>query len=875
MSKIDSERQGYPHFGEKVGDFISSGNPTIDRVRREITRSPTTPQNFGFRRSMAHMWARLLMCFGIDVSPALSLLGRGRLKVEDINPEDVDKHFRGVKRCLSKLDALQEDLLSKMPRSIRGSSDSTVSAGTGTRTWNLHRGDTHNSGKTDESGPTLGRLAWKYAMGQTWYSRPAVADGLVYAASPGRSTIAYCLDEETGDVVWTSYQDALANRHFTARISSSIEIAGDYLLVRETGSWGNSAPQQAVNVLYLDRDSGLVTKRVNAKHIDYRSGYAPMAANQKYLVYPYGAHEILTDPPVVTPLNLIACRRTDNDEKLLDLHVGDVYCDPVLDENHAYVLTADGTVLCLNCEGGRFVEWQRTVGGAIYARLTVEADFLYFGANDGKVYSLNKHDGTQRWCWETSVKEPRAAAMFSTPTICGQLVLIGAANRYLCCLDKNNGSLLWEYECSDWIRSRPICRDGVAFVATMDGKLLALRFDRSGCTTLWDTKITSCAILADPVFGSSQILVATSNLYLYAISERGGKILWRHSLLECTYLPNGKRILADGGSGGNHQSTPIVNDDKVFIGGSDRFVYAVDFDTGRFLWRFETDGQVSAAPVYNSGRIFFGQQGGSENFYCLEAETGLPQWRQTVGWVWASANITDGRIVACGVDGMIHCLEERTGAILWRYRTGGGSYPVPSIDGKLAYVGSWDGWYYALDLYSGKLIWKYYLAGRPDSGASLVNGGRIFFQGHGYVMEQHVPGDVFPKESGGLVCLDGRSGETKWKQGPSNASLAIDTKKERLFGTLSGHLCCIDANNGSVLWKRKPGGGVSGPTLAGDLLYTASSNSSFFDCLDVSGEEPKLLWRYVLNDIVGEPCPAVAGGRVFILAMDGCLYAFD
>ena len=89
-------------------------------------------------------------------------------------------------------------------------------------------------------------------------------------------------------------------------------------------------------------------------------------------------------------------------------------------------------------------------------------------------------------------------------------------------------------------------------------------------------------------------------------------------------------------------------------------------------------------------------------------------------------------------------MYKNTGQILWVKNVGGGSYPTPSIDNNTFFVGDWEGWYYAFDLASGNTKWKYYLSGRTDSGASLAHGGRVYIQGHGYVAEQLLPGEVVP-----------------------------------------------------------------------------------------------------------------------------------
>jgi hypothetical protein len=57
-------------------------------------------------------------------------------------------------------------------------------------------------------------------------------------------------------------------------------------------------------------------------------------------------------------------------------------------------------------------------------------------------------------------------------------------------------------------------------------------------------------------------------------------------------------------------------------------------------------------------------------------------------------------------------------------------------------------------------------------------------------------------------------------------------------------------------------------------LYSASSNSPFFTCFDIEDSKAEPLWQFKMNDCVGEPCPAIAGGTAFILCLHGNVYAF-
>ncbi|MFL2542527.1 MAG: hypothetical protein ACJ0UT_11250 [Candidatus Latescibacterota bacterium] len=134
--------------------------------------------------------------------------------------------------------------------------------------------------------------------------------------------------------------------------------------------------------------------------------------------------------------------------------------------------------------------------------------------------------------------------------------------------------------------------------------------------------------------------------------------------------------------------------------------------------------------------------------------------------------------------------------------------------------------------------------------------------------------EIVPHESGGLICLEQLMGVEIWKQVQSNVSLALNQEGRDMYGTVGQELRCLDTENGKASWSRNPGGGVSGPSIAGKRLYTASSNPPFFTCFDIEGNKAEPLWQFKMDDCVGEPCPAIAGGVAFILCLDWNAYAF-
>ncbi|HUB44479.1 MAG TPA: PQQ-binding-like beta-propeller repeat protein [Acetobacteraceae bacterium] len=137
---------------------------------------------------------------------------------------------------------------------------------------------------------------------------------------------------------------------------------------------------------------------------------------------------------------------------------------------------------------------------------------------------------------------------------------------------------------------------------------------------------------------------------------------------------------------------PTVVGGRIFIGGGDRKVHALDAKTGCLIWEFAPDAPVRTAvmiaPEDGSGRYaaFFGD--GRANAYALDAETGALLWKQKLdehpaaritGAPTAHAGVVYVPVASfeeatgtrnddqcCTFRGSVVALNARTGAHLWR-----------------------------------------------------------------------------------------------------------------------------------------------------------------------------------------------------------------
>ena len=66
-----------------------------------------------------------------------------------------------------------------------------------------------------------------------------------------------------------------------------------------------------------------------------------------------------------------------------------------------------------------------------------------------------------------------------------------------------------------------------------------------------------------------------------------------------------------------------------------------------------------------------------------------------------------GYTYLAGSDGVVKCLDNATGTLVWSYPTGAWVFATPTVANGCVYVGSGDGYAYCLEAHTGRLVWKF------------------------------------------------------------------------------------------------------------------------------------------------------------------------
>ena len=214
-------------------------------------------------------------------------------------------------------------------------------------------------------------------------------------------------------------------------------------------------------------------------------------------------------------------------------------------------------------------------------------------------------------------------------------------------------------------------------------------------------------------------------------------------------------------------------------------------------------------------------------------------WSQPIpdGMVYTSAAaVMAGRVYASTLGGELLCLDLKTGKKLWRYLSAPKPEPdtfipgfpaAPTVSEAMVYVGDEDGVFHAVDRKTGKKRWVWKTQAEVNSSEAVV-GDRV----------------IFGSYDANLYCVDAKTGKKVWTFQTAdriNGSPAIAGDYTFVTGC-DQHLRMINIKTGKQEKDMALGSFmIASPAIVGDMLYVGTHDGEF---LAVNWKKQEVVWRY-------------------------------
>lgn len=326
----------------------------------------------------------------------------------------------------------------------------------------------------------------------------------------------------------------------------------------------------------------------------------------------------------------------------------------------------------------------------------------------------------------------------------------------------------------------------------------------------------------------------------------------------------GGTIWSHSTSSGEFLNSPTLANNKLYIGGDNAELYAVNISSGEREWTFTRSfGAFTTSVDYFNGRVFTGR---TNYFYSVQADSGSMNYYHYSGGGPQGVESESGTAYYTTNSGTLIALNTNTESELWRHNPSCSvSYSAPVMySGNIIYATDC-GSVYSINQ-DGTVDWSY------DGGYSGIQSSPTVANGNVYLGAQ----------DDRIMAINADSGTLNWEW-TTGESTNVDTTPtvadgRVYFGATSGTLYAVDATSGEKAWEydsentTKDGVGIkSSPTYANGTVYVGTNEGKF---LAVNAQSGELEWKREFGARIANG-PVVANGVIYTATDSGTIYALQ
>jgi eukaryotic-like serine/threonine-protein kinase len=454
---------------------------------------------------------------------------------------------------------------------------------------------------------------------------------------------------------------------------------------------------------------------------------------------------------------------------------------------------------------------------------------VYIGSDDGYIYALNASSGTQ--LWNRTVDELYGLSV-SSPAVVDGVIYFRSWVGVDYALNASNGEEIWNFS-DGYSCSSPAVVNGV-FYARSTGAVTAL--NSSTGSLIWRSSLSGNGG-GSPIVVDDTVYISESG-YVYALNAQNGTLRWSRDL---EYMSN-------------TYNSPAVANGILYISCASDLFYALDAETGDFIWSYPTGGGSLSTPVVSSGIVYLGS--GHSGVFALDAKTGAKIWNYpTSPGMGSSVAVAGGNVYLAGNDGVMYALNAATGAKLWSYvMSNVGTSSSPSIANGVLYIRNSNGYLCAFGKASQSSISIF-----PAFG---LEGTVVTVSGNGFTAYSTVNATF----DGVPITLSSSNVDSF---GHFSATVTIPSYNLGTYQiTVTDRLGCFASANFTV---------VSDPTTSWPMFMHDYHHSGTSD--NIAPLNNSLLWKFdvdrgEISNIVATSA-AVVAGIVYIASHNSYVYALD
>lgn len=350
-----------------------------------------------------------------------------------------------------------------------------------------------------------------------------------------------------------------------------------------------------------------------------------------------------------------------------------------------------------------------------------------------------------------------------------------------------------QYNPADRFQSAAEMKDALIAAAKKTGLLADIAvptthfIDHQNIKPFWEFECED-EIRGSATYHDGILFVGSYDTNLYALNAETGDFIWKYP--------------TDGGV----VTKPVVFDNNVYFGSEDGLLHVVSLHSGRITWTYYTDMPIRSSPVITEMHVFFGSDDG--NLHVVNAANGRRVLLIDAGSPIRSSPVIHNEFVYFGAEsGDFWCTDFR-GNVKWRTKAKRAITGSAYIDEDIVYYNSMDATLYSLDAKSGWVIWRYRLGKGSISTPTGVD--------H-YIFTGSIDHNIY--------AIDKRTGKEVWRYTTEHqvTGSPVIYKDSLYCGSVDGNLYCLEYKTGRLRWQFATEGPItSTPIIHNDVIYITS-----------------------------------------------------
>jgi len=329
----------------------------------------------------------------------------------------------------------------------------------------------------------------------------------------------------------------------------------------------------------------------------------------------------------------------------------------------------------------------------------------------------------------------------------------------------------------------------------------------------WHRSFEKTAFGAVPAIAGGTVYLGDLDGTFHALDLETGASRWSFKA-EAAGFPSAAAVSLD----------PVLP--LVVVGDDTGVVRSFDRATGRVVWDYETEGEISGGPTILPAaaglpaRVLVGSQDAS--LVCLALADGAVVWKHSIAdQIRCSPTVVDGHVLIAGCDGKLHVIDAVTGAETAAVPIDGPTGTTPAAGSARVFFGTEGGTFFGIDVEAGTVAWKM----APAANAQAYRSSAAIADGLAIVGSRGKAVETF-------ALADGARGWRRGMRGRVDASpvvvpLADGGRLAAVVADTAGRIAVLDAATGEPAWEFDAGGGFSaGAAAAAGRVVLASDDGS-------------------------------------------------